>query len=269
MGEHSCPGVLRQFTQRPWIEHPTFQLRGEHFTTELLPPAVLCLFIVIRFLSIHKYYVSEQGISSRLRHHVSFSTHKASSNKSPSGGAVSRRITRSQRKLVTVNGSKYSDESDEEKTELVDTSTSPISPSDSFATVRRPVRRGVKAKSIKRNNSATAGSFIFKANGMVASGVEDKNLNSSTSTLGSAEPHRRNVNMAERVRFFLSSRLTHLRLTARLWDIHCSSLLPIGTVVFFTILGLLYVTLRSDENIYVKDRLIEKTSQVSAFACTW
>jgi len=39
-------GALRQFTQWPWIEHPTFQLRGGHFTTELLPPqqlATLCL----------------------------------------------------------------------------------------------------------------------------------------------------------------------------------------------------------------------------------
>jgi len=31
-------GALRQFTQWPWIEHPTFQLRGGHFITELLPP---------------------------------------------------------------------------------------------------------------------------------------------------------------------------------------------------------------------------------------
>jgi len=31
-------GVLHQFTQWVFIEHPTFQLRGGHFTTELLPP---------------------------------------------------------------------------------------------------------------------------------------------------------------------------------------------------------------------------------------
>jgi len=31
-------GTLRQFTQWLWIEHPTFWLRGRHFTTELLPP---------------------------------------------------------------------------------------------------------------------------------------------------------------------------------------------------------------------------------------
>jgi len=31
-------GTLRQFTQWLWIEHPTFQLRGGHFTVELLPP---------------------------------------------------------------------------------------------------------------------------------------------------------------------------------------------------------------------------------------
>jgi len=31
-------GALRQFTQWLWIEHPTFQLRGGHFTTEPLPP---------------------------------------------------------------------------------------------------------------------------------------------------------------------------------------------------------------------------------------
>ena len=38
-------GPLRQFTQRPWIEHVTFQLRGGHSTTELSPPpgsAALC-----------------------------------------------------------------------------------------------------------------------------------------------------------------------------------------------------------------------------------
>jgi len=29
-------GALRQFTQWLWIEHPTFQLRGEHFSTEVL-----------------------------------------------------------------------------------------------------------------------------------------------------------------------------------------------------------------------------------------
>ena len=30
-------GALRRFTQWPRIEHPAFQLRGAHFTTELLP----------------------------------------------------------------------------------------------------------------------------------------------------------------------------------------------------------------------------------------
>jgi len=30
-------GTLQQFTQWLWIEHPTFQLGGGHFTTELLP----------------------------------------------------------------------------------------------------------------------------------------------------------------------------------------------------------------------------------------
>jgi len=30
--------ALRQFTQWPWIENPTFQLGGGHFTTELKPP---------------------------------------------------------------------------------------------------------------------------------------------------------------------------------------------------------------------------------------
>jgi len=32
--------ALRQFTQWLWIEHPTFQLRGGHFTTKLLPHQV-------------------------------------------------------------------------------------------------------------------------------------------------------------------------------------------------------------------------------------
>ena len=30
-------GVLRKW---PWIEHPTFQLRGGNFTTELMPPQI-------------------------------------------------------------------------------------------------------------------------------------------------------------------------------------------------------------------------------------
>ena len=33
-------GALRQFTQRLWIEHPTFELGGGHFTTELLPTQI-------------------------------------------------------------------------------------------------------------------------------------------------------------------------------------------------------------------------------------
>jgi len=40
-------GVLRQFTQWPWIDHPTFQLRGGHFATELslfLTYLIICLF---------------------------------------------------------------------------------------------------------------------------------------------------------------------------------------------------------------------------------
>ena len=31
-------GALRQFTQWLWMDHPTFQLRGRHLSTELLPP---------------------------------------------------------------------------------------------------------------------------------------------------------------------------------------------------------------------------------------
>jgi len=29
-------GALRRFTQGQWMEHPTFQLRGGHSTTELI-----------------------------------------------------------------------------------------------------------------------------------------------------------------------------------------------------------------------------------------
>jgi len=32
-------GALRQLNQWLWIEHPAFQLRSGHFTTELLSPA--------------------------------------------------------------------------------------------------------------------------------------------------------------------------------------------------------------------------------------
>jgi len=32
-------GALRQLTQWLWIEHPTFQLGGGYFTTELMLPA--------------------------------------------------------------------------------------------------------------------------------------------------------------------------------------------------------------------------------------
>ena len=34
-------GALRQFTQWLWIEHPTFQSGGGHFTTELFPPPIV------------------------------------------------------------------------------------------------------------------------------------------------------------------------------------------------------------------------------------
>jgi len=40
-------GVLRQFTQWLWIEHPTFQLGGGPFTTELLPPTISVLTCVL------------------------------------------------------------------------------------------------------------------------------------------------------------------------------------------------------------------------------
>jgi len=33
--------VLRKLTQWPWIEHPTFQLSGGQFITELVPPKPL------------------------------------------------------------------------------------------------------------------------------------------------------------------------------------------------------------------------------------
>ena len=44
-------GVLQQFTQWPWIEHPTFQLRGGSSTTELLPPPILFPSVVFQHLS--------------------------------------------------------------------------------------------------------------------------------------------------------------------------------------------------------------------------
>jgi len=31
-------GALRSCTQWPWIKHPTFQLRGQQFSTEPSPP---------------------------------------------------------------------------------------------------------------------------------------------------------------------------------------------------------------------------------------
>jgi len=36
-------GALRKFTQWLWIEHPTFQLGGGHFTTELMPSSSVSL----------------------------------------------------------------------------------------------------------------------------------------------------------------------------------------------------------------------------------
>ena len=41
-------GVLRQFTQWTWIEHPTFQLRGGHFTTELVPTSITVAACILR-----------------------------------------------------------------------------------------------------------------------------------------------------------------------------------------------------------------------------
>jgi len=46
-------GVLQPLTQWSWIKHPTFQLRGKHFTTELSPPsaywgvALWCIFSLL------------------------------------------------------------------------------------------------------------------------------------------------------------------------------------------------------------------------------
>jgi len=55
-------GALRQFTQWLWIEHPTFQLGGGHFTTELMPLQVNCswMFSVIKS-SIMNNFTMVQG----------------------------------------------------------------------------------------------------------------------------------------------------------------------------------------------------------------
>jgi len=37
------------FTQWSWIKHPTFQLRGGHFTTELLPLPTIFYYILTAF----------------------------------------------------------------------------------------------------------------------------------------------------------------------------------------------------------------------------
>uniref|UniRef100_H2YT95 Uncharacterized protein n=1 Tax=Ciona savignyi TaxID=51511 RepID=H2YT95_CIOSA len=47
------------------------------------------------------------------------------------------------------------------------------------------------------------------------------------------------------------------------WRLHCSVLLPIGTVVFFIILGLLYVTMRSDNSTH-EERLLDAATQTSS-----
>jgi len=46
-------GVLRQFTQWPWIEHPTFQLRGGHFANELVPPQFVRWWFVTDLITTH------------------------------------------------------------------------------------------------------------------------------------------------------------------------------------------------------------------------
>jgi len=35
-------GMLQRFTQWPWIEHPTFQMRSGPSITELSPPTFYC-----------------------------------------------------------------------------------------------------------------------------------------------------------------------------------------------------------------------------------
>jgi len=61
-------GALRQFTEWLWIEHPTFQLGGGHFTTELLPPHFIDLVeIMLKYLSAKKTFSMKMRRRSTLR----------------------------------------------------------------------------------------------------------------------------------------------------------------------------------------------------------
>ena len=54
-------GTLRQFTKWLWIEHPTFQLGGGHFTTELMPPQVVSFCAHAKVISHSLLYVRPES----------------------------------------------------------------------------------------------------------------------------------------------------------------------------------------------------------------
>jgi len=55
-------GPLRQFNQWLWIDRQIFQLGGEHFTTELMPPAIkpACVIAAVRLSKALKDAHSEE-----------------------------------------------------------------------------------------------------------------------------------------------------------------------------------------------------------------
>ena len=53
--------LLRQFTQWLWIEHPTFQLGGGHFTTELTPPQLVSFCAHTKVISHFILYVRPES----------------------------------------------------------------------------------------------------------------------------------------------------------------------------------------------------------------
>uniref|UniRef100_H2XU03 LEM domain-containing protein n=3 Tax=Ciona intestinalis TaxID=7719 RepID=H2XU03_CIOIN len=197
----------------------------------------------------------------------------------------SRRSVTPVSQASVANG--YSDDSDEEKWEevtSVDISTSPYlhhSPRSSL-TPRRPLmpQRSIMTSSrlshsskietplsaVTRNGGKSLRKRKFDStkdddNDESASHEYDDSADEVVASAENFEPKNSERNFFSSFKSLFSSRKPGQFANSEVglqnsWRLHCSVLLPIGTVVFFIILGLLYITMRSDSLVH-SERLID------------